>query len=279
MDCYRVVIMQRPPTLQWCQVGSFCQTAVPGSSLHQLMALVTATTNQGIEVDPEVMEKYSTASLAALSVYIWPSIPSMVGDIESGPAIWKPEFAELACDSWARLQRPETKNSSSVILYHVMNISLHTNLALLQDYAHSPPLQAQNPLQQRLNADKSDPVSSAIKMWIKSYHYGIAHWHATVLIDRTESTIATYAKDQAGARQKNSHTHAPRVVDPSGLPTECPHVPYAIYYASLVLWCGAAVLDGSRMAGSSHIVRGGQILAMHKLRIAQRLEMVLKTVK
>jgi hypothetical protein len=57
------------------------------------------------------------------------------------------------------------------------------------------------------------------------------------------------------------------------------HAPYAIYYATLILWCGVAAIDGqSSLIKSSHLARGRDLLSRQKLRIATLLEHVLRDV-
>ncbi|KAK9384420.1 hypothetical protein V1515DRAFT_632936 [Lipomyces mesembrius] len=89
-------------------------------------------------------KEFSLASLAALSAYLWPVIyqrSNRYGSPSVGVqnhSLWKSDFAELACDTWLRTVGP-TVRPSSLVVYHIMNIMLHTNLAGLKNFAHSPP--------------------------------------------------------------------------------------------------------------------------------------------
>ncbi|KAH8799730.1 hypothetical protein F5884DRAFT_115759 [Xylogone sp. PMI_703] len=108
LDCYRVIIMQQPPSLSWQHVDSFAQSLSPSSQiskLHQLVAELTDGRNFSLG---NVFNGSSLASLAFLSVYLWPVIfprQSSHGTdniLVESLSLWKRDFVELACDTWLR---------------------------------------------------------------------------------------------------------------------------------------------------------------------------------
>jgi hypothetical protein len=263
--------MQRPPSLSWRHAESFCQNSTRGDSIDRLQNLINSLTSPGYPIIPADIDIYNLASLAALSAFSWPIMPSALDNYEPSSSIWKADFVDLACDAWLRAQ-PVDINASSLVLYHTMNIAAHANFSLLQNFSHSP--------QDYSTSEKDNETSkSAIETWVRSRHYGIARWHAESLIDCTEKAIAASVKEGASRNQHGRIAPPSTNIERSLVMTEAPHIPYAIYYATQVLWCGDIVLDDSRMAGVSHLARGSQVLSRCRVRIAQLLERVLKEVK
>lgn len=272
--------MQRPPSMSWCHINSFAHSPGTDSHMTQLHHEIAALTDPSHSIDCASNKRYGLASLAALSAHLWPvTYPSSAG--YSSPSLgtenhslWKAEFVELACDTWLRTAGPAVK-SSSLAVYHMMNIMLHANLVGLQSFAHSLP-----------GSDTRDPDKSStgkeIHAWLQDRHYEIALWHAGNLINSVESDFVaptTKARKQDSRRPSSMSSSSP---EPARLPFETPHVPYAIYFATLILWCGAMAGDNtysSTASARAHLARGEQILSQHRVLIAQLLASVLKEVK
>ena len=71
-------------------------------------------------------------------------------------------------------------------------------------------------------------------------------------------------------------------MDSRRLPFEAPHIPYAVYFATLVLWCGAVTEEttvSNLLSAQASIARGERVLSLHKVHIAQLLARVLNDVK
>ncbi|KAK5242186.1 hypothetical protein LTR40_012878, partial [Exophiala xenobiotica] len=159
--------------------------------------------------------------------------------------------------------------------YHMMNIMLHANLTVLQSFAHSPPGSA-------ARDPKKSLAAREMHAWTQDRQYKIARWHAEQMIVSVEGAFTSTAKtDQQGSQQPPSRSSF-TASEPRRLPHEAPHVPYAIYYATLVLWCGAVIEErgGAQPASvQAPIARGERILSLHKVHIAQLLARVLNEIK
>lgn len=273
--------MQRPPSMSWSHVNSFAHLPSMDSHTTQLRRQVVALTDRSHTVCSNENKKYSLASLAALSTHLWPVVyPSPSRHTSPGTGIkshslWKADFVELACDTWLRTAGPGA-NPSSLAVYHMMNIMLHANLAGLQYFAHSHP-----------GSEARDPEKSStgreIHAWVQDKHYMIASWHAENLTNGIENAF-----DTPSDRAKKQDSRAPLTIhsststEPPRLPFETPHVPYAIYFATLILWCGAMVKDNNCSSDASaraHLARGERLLSLHKVHIARLLACVLQEVK
>src|SRR5882757_10008011 len=112
LDCYRVIIMQIPPSLSWHHVDSIVQSLPPDSQMAQLQHVVAGLTGPAhSRTDSSFLDRFSMASLASLSPYLWPAIyphqnrhynNDNNGLISEGLSSWKADFIELACDDWLR---------------------------------------------------------------------------------------------------------------------------------------------------------------------------------
>lgn len=232
-------------------------------------------TDGGHKIDTSCPQEFHLPSLAGLCSHLWPATYSRQnrnfgdGPSNKSTSFWGPHFVELACDNWLRTIG-QTSNYSSLAIYHMMNIMLHADLTMLQHFAHSTPGSA------ALDAKKS-LVAKEIKSWKESRHYKIAHWHAEGIISSVEKAISASSSKAEQHRSSRSTN-----IEPRRLPCEAPHVPYAIYYATLVIWCGAITEETTNMPSSNaqvFIARGERILSLHKVHIAQLLARVLYEIK
>ncbi|KAK5025031.1 hypothetical protein LTS07_008410 [Exophiala sideris] len=226
-------------------------------------------------------ESARLTSLAYLSTFLWPAIYPRQNSygidnvvIES-LSLGKSDFVELACDTWLRSfgQRPEP---SHLVVYHMMNIMLHTNLTVLQSFAHSPPGSA-------ARDPKKSLAAREIHGWAQSRHYKVAKWHAENMLSSIEGAFVTSLnKSEAATPHQIPSRSSFSTTEPRRLPFEAPHVPYAMYYATLVLWSGATLEESagtSSVSAQALIARGERILSLHKVHIAQLLARVLNEVK
>lgn len=221
--------------------------------------------------------EFSLASLAGLCAYLWPAAyprQNRYGSDElvlESLSLWKPDFAESACDNWLRTLG-QASSPSELAIYHLMNIMLHANLAVLQHFAHSSPGSATRDV-------KKSGTGREIHAWVQSRHYQIAHWQAERLITSIEGAFKT---SRNRPEQLPSSRTASTNTEPRKLPYEAPHVPYAVYYATLVVWCSSVSEENttsSFTSGRAAIARGERILSLHEVHIAQLLAHVLNEVK
>jgi hypothetical protein len=179
--------MQRPPSMSWCHANSFAEPPSTDSRTAQLQRQVAALTDPSHSIDFLATKGYSLASLSALSPHLWPVIyPSSnrTGSPSDGVknhSLWKADFVELAGDTWLRTAGA-TVNSSSLAVYHIMNIMLHGNLAVLQCFAHS------HPESETRNPEKSS-TGREVHAWLHDRHYLVARWHAENLINTVENAF------------------------------------------------------------------------------------------
>ncbi|KAK6369385.1 hypothetical protein LTS17_009728 [Exophiala oligosperma] len=250
------------------------------SRLTQLHQEVVNLTDTGHISLPSTNTEFDLASLSSLTSHLWPALyprQNTYGadnvSVES-LSLWKRDFAELACDTWLRTRRG-TVDFSCLAVYHMMNIMLHANLTVLQNFAHSAPGSA-------ARDPKKSLAAREVYAWTQDRHYKIAQWHAENLIISIEGAFTAATKmDQQGPQQPPPRASF-STSEPRRLPYEAPHVPYAVYYATLVLWCGAVIEESGGHTPSglqAPIARGERILSLHKVHIAQLLARVLNEIK
>ncbi len=271
LDCYRVVIVMRPPNMLWHGLRSIINNSAPDSELQMLHLRLKNAVNRNVTLPANDMQDSCMAPLAFLASNVWRAAYSREsaypdqGTLEGALSMGKPDFAELACDDWLRGQSPHAVvDPSHLAIYHMMNIVMHANLTVLQTFAHAP---SDSP---HRVGDKSAVVPE-LRTWIHGRHYDIAQWHAERLISAVEGALPS----------NDSTASAPNLREERRLPFETPHVPYAIYYASLVLWCKDAILHlkSSSAQVKAPIVRGERLLLLHKVHVAQLLARVLDTIE
>lgn len=193
--------------------------------------------------------------ISGLAVYVWPVRFPRQHDVFDDVTTQMRTFIELACEAWYEQHDPN--DFSSAVIHHMLLLLLHTNVSVLQTFAYSTQARA----------------SAEVSAWIRSRHYEVAKWHACRIITAIEDALTPlHESDEASG--------LPVHIEPKGLPYEAPHIPYAIYYATLTLWVDLALQEGlASDVVRAPIARAERILRLQKLHIARLLAGVLDELK
>lgn len=272
--------MQCPPSLSWHHSDSFARAANPSSRIHTLHRHVAEIVDGGRTIISSASSEFSLASLACASVFLWPVIYprqnryGVSNLVVESFSLWKRDFADLACDTWLRLHGQG--DVSHLTIYHMLNIMLRANLTVVQSFAHSAP-----------GSPARDPekglAAREVQLWTRSPQYKFARWHADHMIATIEGTFTTSIdKLEKPSLEQFSTRASSSATETQQLPFESPHTPYAIYFATLIVWCGA-MTDQDNLSTSlpaqAAITRGERLLSLHKIHIAQLLARVLSDVR
>lgn len=236
---------------------------------NSIQTLLSKLLNPGAIVDARTVERFSLASLSSLAPFLWRVMPLIPADKDDVKMLSKPEFVELACDKWLRSHEIQVEPAAR-ILYHLMNMSMHANLLVIQSYAH----QASKEF-----TDKGNSLLQAcVLRWTRGRHFPVAKWHAQRILETVDQASNVSLMEGKGLNRRDER-QGPALTSElkfSKRDIEMVHVPYAIYYATLVLWCGTLLADGRKsLSASSYLARGRNLLSMKKLRVAVLLEHVL----
>lgn len=281
LDCYRVIIMQCPPSLSWHHSDSFARAVNPSSRIHDLHRRVAEIVDGGRTITPNSGSEFSLASLACASVFLWPVIYprqnryGVSNLVVESFSLWKRDFADLACDTWLRLHGQDA-DVSHLTIYHMLNIMLRANLTVVQSFAHSAP-----------GSPARDPekglAAREVQLWTRSPQYKFARWHADHMIAAIEGAFTTPVdRSERPGLERFSTPASSSATEAQQLPFESPHTPYAIYFATLIIWCGVMTDQddfSTSLATQAAITRGERLLSLHRIHIAQLLARVLNDVR
>lgn len=252
LDCYRVVLLQRPSGASPRLTNHVFTDQLVGDVSSSGTPLLEALFTPGVAADNAKSDGPGLNALSTIAVFVHPAIPGAIGRNQAAN-IWRSEFVELALNSWAEV-RP--RNSiSDLLLYRMIHISLHTNLELLQAYAHCKSHNEAGPGAHTVFKDAEE--------WVTSLHYEIAQWHATRILLESHSCLTERGKGQ-DTRGSSAQSDA----RPDGRLMDAPHVPYCIYYATLVLWCGSTLSSEWPTVQALHLGTSSYMLALLKVRVA-----------
>lgn len=266
LECYRVVLFQRPPNLYPTSTPTLYSPWEAHSSLltndsdnhrllHTLRALMTP------EGPTVAFENASQAgyALAALLIFSWHAMPiklAFVGD--RGP--WERSHFELGLNRWLKSHKGHIEDST-MLLFHLASIALHTNMASLHGLVHN----VLQPSDQPIN------LTDAIKQWRNSDHSRIAVWHAACLTQAAKRIVVS----QRLMHSKMS-THANSGEENSRTP-EPPHAAICMYLATLTLWASEVASEPVNVpVAKAALERGCSILSQFNVRIATLLENILR---
>ena len=263
LDGYRVILLQRPPTFPSTYANVSHRADALPSPETDLSVLLNTIFTPGGDIDTGSIVQHSLVTLMVIASFVWAVAPR-AAEHSGRASTWKVESLELALEQWIRLQKADV-DWSLLMLYHMLNIILHSNLSLLQQFTHPPS-----------SAGTRSPSRTSlpsIQSWASSRHYVVAQWHAEALLD--------LAKERLG-RPNQSIISKSRTAAREMTPTliaEAPHTSHCIYYSTLVLWCGNFVRNSGSSSCMSYLDQGAQLLSSLKVRIAEPLENVLRELK
>lgn len=249
LDAYRFLIMQLPPVSAARAIAVLADT---GSRTASVLQQVSRIAQRKAANDRTTSR---TTLISGLAVYLWPVKFPRQHDVFDDVTTQTRTFIELACEAW--WQQHDPNDFSSAVIHHMLLLLLHANVSVLQTFAYSTQARA----------------STEVSNWIRSPHYEVAKWHADRVLTIIEDAL-TPLRESAEASGLPVH------IEPKRLPFEAPHIPYAIYYATLTLWVDLALQEGlAANIVRAPIVRAERILRLQKLHIARLLAGVLDELK
>lgn len=196
----------------------------------------------------------SLETLAEISSYSWALCPHGLANL-NGQFLWNHDFIELALERWnqSRLMSAEVSTQSqlsTMLLYHLTHINLHSDLRILQ--------RSTKDFMDSANSPKSSKVSHSITTWLATSHFEVAYWHS--------EAIQSLVREAMSTARRRTQFHA----DKSHL-LESPHLPFCIYFSTLILWYGAEGKTSLDASGDAVIDNGSQLLLALKVKVAKHL--------
>lgn len=179
------------------------------------------------------------------------------------PALWKSDFVEVQLERW------RTDCSSDTVidpwtksLYHMVHLNLHSNIDLLQRHARLVAKIGHLPLR--------PSVFCSIERWRNSRHYRTCRWHAEQVLEIVKSSSKQYPSTLTSRATGEAVCGSPR---PPVANSEPPHVPFCIYYATLILWYGGVgqAQLGNTSSANMWIELGAGLLFQLKAHVATHL--------
>jgi hypothetical protein len=182
-------------------------------------------------------------SLPVLSVISWASFASQLDSAST----------QIALDRWVNAQT--SISSSNMLLFRMVQISLHANLELLQTYA----------LAKSNRKSGLESVDNDMRAFYDSPNGMLTRHHASRIL----SNVQKFPLSELEQKMADSYREEP---------LGAPHVPYCVYYATLMLWSSSVIAGDSALSQSSHLQTGLSVLASLKSRIAMVLSNALREV-
>jgi hypothetical protein len=264
LECYRVVLFLRPPNLP---LTSTSRLDYPerdtASSVEAADALVDILFTPGKSVDLQFDGPDSALALLMISITTYPVLPRRNPPLQA-QSLWRTEYFELALSKWAMTQSSDTADWSLLTLYHLTFISLYTAIGLIQRLVHG-----------HIGSQASGRAArkfSCLDGWRRGRHYLAAKWHAQRILALVKDAFAATdvpdrcVNDDAFIDGKATASRHAIVAEP-------PHLPYSVYIATLVLWCGDhAPHLPEREAGAVLLENSERLLARMRVRVAGLLQ-------
>ena len=252
LECYRVLLLQRPPTLaifsetfNEIKTKSVINTKSWFDDLAAMMTVGGSSDNRD----------RGLVDLAAIGSLAWFPSPHDSLCYRESP-LWKPEFVEIALNRWTEAQ---TEIQPSVaLLSHMAQISLHCNVGYLQRLAR--------PVARIGRMSSHHPVLDSIAKWLSSRHFAISKWHAESIVK-----LAKVHGSRQGRKQRTSSPPPSVTTKGQACFSETPHLPFCIYYATLILWYGNLLGAQDQFLRDVCLEEGARMLLQLKVRVAQHL--------
>lgn len=251
LESYRVLILLLPP----CFPEIFESSTAPAHDLYR--GPISSETSLAALMTPNAQVDSSCANLqnlASVSKYFWMSSPRG-HEYARKQRLWNPEFVELSLERWMNsdsryVTDPETLDISQALLYHLGCINSYLNLGIILRYSHD--------FTKRSKIPSDSHFVNSIHDCITGPDFKVARWHAEIMLQLVKKTMSIpYHLNQLTKERQH-------MVEP-------PHLPYCIYFATLILWCGETDFSGGHSIKESCIENGIQLLGSLKVRVSRVL--------
>lgn len=258
LDSYRVLLLFQPP--------SFFDASRASGYLgdEESEAFQQSTDRLRYLLSPGCVSGETSGSLetlAEISSYSWALHP--YGSTHpTDQLLWNLNFIELALERWnqSRLMSSELQTNShlsKMLLYHLTHINIHSNLRLLQ--------RSTKVFTAPANSSKSSKTYQTIVAWTATSHFKIAHWHSEAIQNLVRDAMAT-ARRRGQLQPEKSQI------------LESPHLPFCLYFSTLILWYGARAKTQSDQSSDVVIDNGSQLLLGLKVKVAKHLASALNDI-
>lgn len=247
MESYHVLLLQRPPY----RLPSMLKVGPESALMLDLNPLFCP-------IDEANGVSGSLRKVANLGAYTWTAMPR--GREHSRQwQLWRPEFIELGLERWWSANRSSQpgSNLSSMLLYHLSHLQLQVNLGLLQlsarGFAKTP------------ETFKEEKAHEILQSCMRGRYFEAAIWHAKAMLRLVTEHLRVSDRGQPKTAGGQRRMHEP------------PHLPYCIYFGTLIVWYGEDSTTSSRsLARDARIKDGIRILGMLKIRVAKVLTHALR---
>lgn len=241
IESYHVLLLQRPPYFLLSSLG----VQMNNSFKIDLTPLLCP-------IDGAEQVLGSLREVASLGAYTWASSPR--GQEQSHTwQLWRPEFIELGLERWMNAQASSHRASNlpSLLIYYLSHIHLQVDLSFLQ-------ISALNFIKHPEN-DKEKKIHKMLKEYTCGRPFEASVWYAKAMLRLVRENLGMSGHDQSRTADGR------RILEP-------PHLPYCIYFSTLIAWYGEYTATGLRsLARDACIKNGIHLLGMLKVRVARVL--------
>lgn len=281
LECYRTVLLQRPPNLFPSMFPDLdFPHEIDSSSMENFGSLSVLSTLQilmtpGRPAEKLICPSHSIYSLASLATLCWHAMStSPAASIAVFP--WRKEAFHLALNKWANSHQT-LPNPSVLMLFHMTSVGLCVNITHIHGIAHLRLQNTQSPLALIEHLKEMPELATE--------DCQAAIWHSEQIV-RLAKRLTNSPPENASGKicqtlRPSEHSSNPssdskrNTADP-----EPPHIAFCIYLAHLMLWSAALVrLPSDTEALNAQLDTGIYILSHLKVRVAKVFQNVLRRLK
>ncbi|KAK0246881.1 hypothetical protein LTS09_017975 [Friedmanniomyces endolithicus] len=244
IECYHVLLLQRPP----------CAILAPLRSMTSPGQNQAALDRPGTPHDLPGHAQGAHGEIASLSAFAWAASPQGE-ELSCRRQLWRSDFVELAMERWmgGKIFPLSESDFPSMLIYHLMHLRLKVNLDFLQKSAR----QFTNPPSHTANESSEHEI---LENYVRGRLFAVAMWHAQAMLSMVQENVGM---PEDLSKRTATSTSSQRMSEP-------PHLPYCIYFSTLIAWYGESENSGYRsLARDACIKQGIRLLGRLKIRVAR----------
>ncbi|KEF60626.1 uncharacterized protein A1O9_02187 [Exophiala aquamarina CBS 119918] len=293
LECYRVVLLQKPPMFYPCSTPRYILDVVQGSgygpgpgpedeALSEYLRSIAALENSGRRIDTPSMSVHTLYAMSLLTTHVtYRAATTTINEQDAGrseqasgrssKSLWQMAFFELVLNNW-RCVHSTAPSANTMMLFHTIHLNMYASLPTIQELTQKILYQAaRNPTTGQASSVPSNTttlttgISERLQRCFRTEDdCEKALWHANQILRLAQQVTAREHEFRGNTALCHTAHHSKD--DGQEDIARSPHFMWAVYFATLCFWFANSDLAPRTHQGSTGDYRSRSNLSLARER-------------